>query len=177
MYWKIIAPGWKAKVEMSYKINVSWIIIECLQSLERRVCHQLTYSSVPVRTTRASQFCRNFAVSVFFVLGSFLSNIITRKFSEKKVRLYKGQEWRFFTKKENWKRLIHATLNVNPPPPGNALYRTGAFTRYKWIQRFRISLKCLPLSKICTEYEISVWWEERTKLREISHTSISQYGQ
>ena len=44
----------KAKVGMSYKINVSWMIIECLQSLERRVRYQLTYSSVPVRTTRAS---------------------------------------------------------------------------------------------------------------------------
>ena len=54
IYWKIIAPGWKAKVGMSYKINVSWMIIECLQSLERRVRYQLTYSSVPVRTTRAS---------------------------------------------------------------------------------------------------------------------------
>lgn len=56
-------------------------------------------------------------------------------------------------------RFMHATLNVTPALE-TPLNRTGAshfITRYKRIQRYRISLKCLPLSNICTEYEISVW--------------------
>lgn len=53
----------------------------------------------------------------------------------------------------------HACDTECAPRPGNApkQNRCVSFTRYKWIQRYRISLKCLPLSNICTEYEISVW--------------------
>lgn len=50
---KLLLLAGRQKQE-SYKINVSWMVIEGLQSLERRVRYQLTYSSVPVRTTRAS---------------------------------------------------------------------------------------------------------------------------
>ena len=51
---------------------------------------------------------------------AFWAILLPGKFSQKKsdciktegVAYINGQEWRFFTKKENWKRLIHVTLNV-----------------------------------------------------------------